>query len=154
MRYVRFQDMGQAAKTAAAKLRLTTSRAARRVDKVSRLVFPLTFFIFNAVFWTYYYFLPSVPSWQTGPRSFISCRIVCCLACRNHSMFLAQLRQTPTRIHGKHVELNSHIFHQRYLIIIKRFYTPCRTGVPLNTCWFFFYQTDAYLKMLGLVLIP
>lgn len=33
--------------------------AARRVDKFSRLVFPITFICFNCVFWAYYLFISS-----------------------------------------------------------------------------------------------
>ncbi|KAL4230208.1 Glycine receptor subunit alpha-3 [Mactra antiquata] len=36
-----------------------THLAARRVDKVSRFVFPLLFLIFNLAFWTYYHLIPS-----------------------------------------------------------------------------------------------
>ena len=33
--------------------------AARRVDKISRVVFPITFIIFNGAFWIYYAFIAS-----------------------------------------------------------------------------------------------
>ncbi|XP_052281275.1 glycine receptor subunit alpha-2-like [Dreissena polymorpha] len=33
--------------------------AARRVDKLSRMLFPLAFFIFNVIFWVYYILIPN-----------------------------------------------------------------------------------------------